>query len=222
MPPAKRSLSPRKFFVLKAALFLLCLLPAVVMFGAVFLGELLDLEPPADPVEFLTKESGEQALRFLIITLAMTPLRNLTKWSSPIKLRRMFGLYVFFYALIHFNIYMFLDLQLDFSLVVNDIIERKYITVGFIAFLLLIPLAITSNKFLIKKMGAKKWTALHRAVYAIGLLGAVHFLWLKRGNPIEPLVYLLIICVLLAMRLPAARPFFDKAQQFLRIGKKPS
>ena len=202
MPTASRPLSPRRFFILKAALFLLCLIPAAAMLARVFLSG----EPPADPVEYLTRESGEQALRFLIITLAMTPLRILTQWSAPLKLRRMFGLFAFFYTAGHFAVWLFLDLQLDFALVWDDIVERNYIAVGFAALLILIPLAATSNNFSIKKLGGKKWTALHRAAYAATLLGAIHFLWLTRGDDLaEPIMHLLIICTLLSVRLPAAK-----------------
>ena len=146
----------------------------------------------------------------------MTPLRLLGGWRTPVKLRRMFGLYAFFYALCHFSVYLFLDLQLDFSLLWDDVIERKYITVGFTAFLLLLPLAATSNGFCIRRLGAAVWTKLHRAVYAIGILGALHFLWIKRGKDIgEPLVYAFIICALVSMRLPAAQNFLKRARSKL-------
>ena len=201
MPPSAR-LSPRKFFALKAALFAASLLPAAAVVAALFFSD----NPPAEPVDFLTRKTGETALQFLAITLAMTPLRLLTGWNSPVKLRRMFGLFAFFYAACHFSVYLFLDLQLDFALVWDDIVERKYITVGASALLLLIPLAATSNQFSIKKIGFAAWQKLHRAVYPIGVFGAVHFLWLAKGEDIgEPLAYLLIICALLALRLPPAQ-----------------
>lgn len=210
MPPSSRLLTPRRFLFLKAVLFVLCLVPAALCVRAVFFSD----NPPSEPIEFLTRESGEQALRLLVITLAMTPLRLLGGWQTPVKLRRMFGLYAFFYALCHFSVYLFLDLQLDFSLVWDDIVERKYITVGFTAFLLLLPLAATSNKFSIRRLGTATWSNLHRAVYAIGFLGALHFLWIKRGKDIgEPLLYALIIFTLVSMRLPAAQNFLKRARR---------
>ena len=203
-------LPPKIFFILKAALFLACLAPAVAAVAEVFLSD----SPPGDPVAFLTRQSGELALKFMVITLSMTPLRLLTAWSAPLKLRRMFGLFAFFYAACHFSVYLFLDLQLNFALVLDDIIKRKYITVGFAAFLLLLPLAATSNNFSIRRLGAKMWTKLHRAAYAIGILGAVHFLWLEKGDDLgEPLAYLAVICALLAVRLPAVQQFLKKARR---------
>ena len=186
-----------RFAVVKAALFVLSLAP-VGFFTAAILGGGV-----AEPVAFLTRETGEQALRFLLITLAMTPLRLASGWSGFIKLRRMFGLFAFFYALCHFGVYVFLDLQLDFAAVVDDIIRRKYITVGFAALVLLLPLALTSNSWSIKRLGARKWSKLHRAVYVIALLAPIHFLWQERGEDLtEPLVYLGLMIALLALRVP--------------------
>lgn len=199
--PATARLSPRQLTILKIGLFLLSLMPIL---AAIY--RLFSDNPPINPVEFLTLESGEQALRFLVITLAMTPLQTVSGWHTPIKLRRMFGLFAFFYAACHFGIYLVLDLQLDFSQVWDDIVKRKYITVGAAALLLMLPLAATSNRFAIRRLGAAAWTTLHRAVYPIGILGAVHFLWIKRAQNIgEPMIYLLLICVLLALRLPAIK-----------------
>ncbi|MGI9298479.1 MAG: sulfite oxidase heme-binding subunit YedZ [Gammaproteobacteria bacterium] len=209
MPPSAR-LSPRKFFALKAALFAASLLPAAVVVAALFFSD----NPPAEPVDFLTRETGESALRFLIITLAMTPLRLLTGRQGPLQLRRMFGLFAFFYAACHFSVYLFLDLQLDFSLAWDDVVKRKYITVGAAALLLLIPLAATSNQFSVKKMGFAAWQKLHRAVYAISVFGAVHFLWLKKGEDIgEPLAYLFIILLLLATRPPPMQKLLRRARR---------
>ncbi len=203
-------LSPRRFAILKWTLFALCLVPAARAAAAVFFSG----SPPPDPVEFLTGESGEWTLRFLVITLAITPLRLLFNTPTPLKLRRMFGLFAFFYAACHFSVYLFFDLQLDFSHVLEDILERKFITVGFTALVLMAPLAATSNAFSIRRMGAKMWLNLHRAVYAIGIFGAVHFLWLKRAKNIgEPLIYLAIICALLAVRLPAAQNLIRRVRR---------
>ncbi|MDM5147786.1 sulfoxide reductase heme-binding subunit YedZ [Candidatus Persebacteraceae bacterium Df01] len=198
--PVAQSLSPQRFNLLKGTLFIVSLAPLAAITYAVLSGNI------TEPVEFITRETGEHALHFLIIILLMTPLRQITRWNSPIKLRRMFGLFAFFYVFCHFCTYLFLDLQLDFSLVVDDIIKRKYITVGFVAFLLLLPLAITSNRFSIKKMGSKRWTSLHKSIYLIALLGPLHFLWLERGEDLsEPLTYLVIMIALLALRAPSLR-----------------
>ena len=199
MPPSAR-LSPRKFFAVKAFFFVLSLSPVAAIVGELF------FDAPAEPGEFIVHESGEQAIRFLIITLAMTPLNLVFGWSAPVKLRRMFGLFAFFYAACHFSAYLLLDLQLDFGVLWNDIVDRKYITVGFAALLLLIPLAATSNGAAIKKIGFAAWQKLHRAMYPICILGAVHFLWIKKGNDIgEPLVHLAIILSLLALRFAPVR-----------------
>lgn len=199
MPTAR--LSPRQFFALKAALFVASLAPVAAIAALMFSDS-----PPVNPTEHLTHETGEQALRFLIITLAMTPLNLAFGWLTPVKLRRMFGLFAFFYTVCHFCVYLLLDLQLNFAALWDDVIERKYITVGFAALVLLIPLAITSNKFSVKKMGFAAWQKLHRATYPIAILGAVHFLWIEKGDDIgEPLAHLLIICLLLAFRAPKVK-----------------
>lgn len=202
------TLSPRQFSLLKAALFLLCLVPAAAMLTAVFFSS----QPPSDPAEFLARETGENALRLLIITLAMTPLRLIFNRPGPIKLRRMFGLFAGFYTLCHFLVYLFIDLQLDFALLWEDIVDRKYIAVGFAAALLMLPLALTSNDFSIKKMGFKAWQKLHRAIYPIALLGGIHYLWIQRGEDLTgPLVHIAVICALLALRLPVAQRLFRRA-----------
>ncbi|WOV91826.1 MAG: protein-methionine-sulfoxide reductase heme-binding subunit MsrQ [Candidatus Zeuxoniibacter abyssi] len=198
-----RRLSALQYFVVKATLFLLCLAPAA-MAG-------IALPQSVNPVEFLTRESGTNALRFLIITLCITPLRLATGLNWLIKLRRMFGLFTFSYAAVHFSVYLFLDLQLDFSVLFADIVKRKYITVGFTAWLILIALAATSNDWSIRRMGAKLWGKLHKAVYAAAPLAAVHFLWLKRGKDwSEPLIYLAIIVFLLALRHRKAQRFLSR------------
>lgn len=195
-----RTLSKRQQSTAKVVLFIALLLPCAMMAYRTFFGTL------ADPAEYLIRATGENALRLLVLTLLITPLRLATRQTWLIHFRRMLGLYVFFYAFLHVQSYMLLDLQLDFSVLLDDIIKRKYITVGFIAFVLLIPLAITSNNALIKKMGAARWTRLHKAVYAIAILSTIHFLWQVKGNDYgEPLVYLAIFAVLLALRTPALR-----------------
>ncbi len=154
----------------------------------------------ANPIEKITHETGEWALRLLILTLAVTPLRrrfNL-RWIAP--LRRSFGLLAFFYASLHFLTYLVLDHFFDWALIVEDVLERRYVTVGFAAYLLLIPLALTSTRAMMRRLGAR-WTQLHRLIYATALLGALHFIWLVKADLLEPLLYAAVIVALLAYRI---------------------
>lgn len=185
----------------KPALFLLCLAPAGVLTWQAFNNQL-----GANPVEALTHQSGSWALRMLLLTLAITPLRQLTGWRYAIQLRRMFGLYAFFYASLHFLIYLVLDRGLYFADIWEDIAERPYITVGFLTFLMLLPLAITSNNRLIKRMG-KNWKRLHRLVYLCGFCAVLHYLWLVKADLFNPIIYLIIFLLLMALRL---KPITDR------------
>ena len=156
----------------------------------------------ADPIAALTHGTGEWALRLLVATLAITPLRLISGGNWLLRLRRMLGLFVFFYALLHFCVYVFLDRGLDFSTVAEDVLERKFITVGFPAFLILIALAVTSPAAAVRKLGARRWRRLHRAAYAAAILAAVHFLWLRRGDDWgEPLAYCAAFALLFAVRI---------------------
>ena len=193
-----RQLSARAITAVKCVLFALFCIPAVS--GALRVGA------QADPAAFLNHLTGEWTLRLLLLTLAITPLRMLTGANWLLRLRRMSGLFVFAYAFGHFCVYLFLDLQLDFSLLAEDIIERKYITVGFAAFVLLLPLAMTSNDISVRKLGGKLWVKIHRAVYVIGVLGILHYLWIKKGDNITgPIVHGLILMTLLSFRFQAVR-----------------
>ena len=190
--------SKRQVGIGKVILFIALLLPAAGVAAALVSGDIVD------PAEFLIHETGETALQMLVLVLLITPLRLITNQAWLLQYRRMVGLYAFFYTLLHFQSYLLLDLQLDFAVLVDDIIERKYITVGFVAFVLLLPLAITSNNFLIRKMGAARWTRLHKTVYLIAVFAAVHYLWKEKGEDIdEPLTYLAIFIALIALRYPA-------------------
>ena len=185
----------RKAAVIKAALFVALLAPAAGMAAGA--------ANAADPVEYLTGETGEFALRILVAALLVSPIARGLGWSWLPPLRRMIGLYAFFYAALHFAVYVFLDLQLNFAGVWDDIVERKYITVGFAAFVLLVPLAITSNNALIAKMGGRAWRRLHRAVYIIAPLAVLHLAWQTRGEEYgEIAVYALLVGGALAARLP--------------------
>lgn len=180
---------------LKPVVFVLCLLPFLwLLWGAVtsHLG--------ADPQKYLVHQTGLWTLRFLLITLAVTPLRRLTGWNRVQSLRRMLGLYSFFYVCLHLTSYSVLYVGLDWANIIEDIGKRPYITVGFAAFLLLVPLALTSTNAMMKRLG-KRWAKLHRLVYVIVVLGSVHFLWLVKSDLNEPLIYSAIATGLLASRV---------------------
>lgn len=153
----------------------------------------------ADPIDFILHYTGLWSLRFLLLTLAMTPLRDLTHQIIFIKTRRMIGLFAFFYVSLHFLVYTWLDLELNISHLWEDIVERPYITVGFLSWLILVPLAVTSNKYMIKKLG-RKWKKLHQWVYLVILLSCLHFLWLVKNDLLEPLIYSAIAILLLIYR----------------------
>ena len=166
----------------------------------------------ANPVETITHTTGEWTLRLLIATLAITPLRHLTGWAWLTRLRRMVGLFAFFYLMLHFTTYAVLDASLDIAYIVEDVADRLYITAGFAAFVMLVPLAATSTNAMVRRIGPLRWRRLHRLVYAAGICGVLHYLWLVKSDVREPLVYAGILAVLLAARLP----FVVKALQARR------
>ena len=194
--PGLRMLSPGQISTLKAVLFAICLIPAAWLVWRFFQQDL-----GANPIETITHATGDWALRFLLITLAVTPLRRLTGWHWLIRLRRMLGLFAFFYVFAHFSIYIGLDQFFDLQAVANDVLKRPYITVGFAAFVLLIPLAATSTNAMIKRLGGKKWQSLHRSVYAIAIMGVIHYWWLVKADLTEPILYSLVLAVLLGFRV---------------------
>ena len=155
----------------------------------------------ANPIEFITRDLGDWTLIFLMITLAVTPVRRLTGWQWLIKLRRMLGLFAFFSVSLHFVTYIWLDQFFDLQDIVKDVIKRPFITVGFLAFVCLIPLAVTSTNGMVRRLGGKRWQALHRLVYAIAILGVVHYWWLVKRDIREPLLYAGILAVLLGVRI---------------------
>lgn len=182
----------------KPALFAACVLPlAWLVYGAVAnrLG--------ANPAEALIRSTGDWTLRFLCLVLAVTPLRQRTKQPALARFRRMLGLFVFFYAVLHFLAYAWLDMGLDLATIVRDIPKRPFALVGFLALLLLVPLAATSFNRAIKALGAPRWQALHRLVYAIALLALLHFFWMRAGKNdfAEVAVYAAVIGVLLGWRV---------------------
>jgi sulfoxide reductase heme-binding subunit YedZ len=183
----------------KVWVFGLCLLPLarLIVLGAT--GGL-----GANPIESVTRSTGTWALVGLLVTLAVTPLRRLTGQGGLLRYRRMLGLFAFFYACLHFVTYLWLDQFFDLAAIARDIAKRPFITVGFAAFVLLVPLAATSNHAMMRRLG-RRWQRLHRLVYLIAVLGVVHYLWLVKKDITQPLVYGGVLAVLLAMRLPAGR-----------------
>lgn len=181
---------------LKPIVFTLCLLPlAGLVYGAA------TFTLGANPVEHIIRELGEWALRFLLLGLVLTPLRNLTGWSWPITLRRMIGLYAFFYTSLHLLVFVGADLEFSLSALWTEIIKRKFITVGMIAFVLLLPLAVTSTNKMVKRLGDPAWKKLHKLVYPIALLAVLHFYWMAKADKTEPLIYAAIAAALLLYRV---------------------
>lgn len=158
----------------------------------------------ADPVKKLEHECGKTALNFLLLTLAVTPVKNLLGFPQLLRLRRMLGLFAFFYVVVHFTVYLVLDLELNWSMLGADIAKRPYITIGFTALLLLVPLAATSTNGMMRRLG-RRWTQLHRLVYVIAILGVWHFYWQVKRDVREPLVYAAILAALLLYRVVRAR-----------------
>jgi len=154
----------------------------------------------ANPIEEIQDRFGNWALRFILITLTVTPLRRLTAWNWLIRYRRMFGLFTFFYVLMHFLTWLFLDQGLLLSAIAEDLIERPFITIGFAAFLLLIAMAVTSTNNMRRRLG-RRWQKLHYSAYAVGLLGVSHYWWQVKKDITEPLVYAVILAALLAIRI---------------------
>ncbi len=163
----------------------------------------------ANPIEDITHRTGDWALRFLLLTLAITPLRRVLGWSSLASYRRMLGLFAFFYAALHLSTYLVLDFFFAFDLIFDDIVERRYVTAGFTGFVLMLPLALTSNTSMIRRLGGARWRRLHRLVYPAAVAGVVHYLWLVKIDITPPLVYAAVLTLLLGVRLwfrYAARP----------------
>lgn len=182
--------------VAKVALFFVCLIPLARLIWLAYTDGL-----GANPIEFITRSTGTWTLVGLMVTLSVTPLRRLTGRAELIRYRRMLGLFTFFYVCLHFATYIWLDQFFDPAAIVKDIIKRPFITVGFAAFVLLIPLAATSTRAMIRRLG-RRWQQLHRLVYAIAILGVVHYLWLVKKDLTEPLIYGVVLMLLLLMRLP--------------------
>lgn len=181
--------------LLKPGVFILCLLPSIIL-----LVKLLTSQLGFNPVEILTHETGQWGLRFLLISLAITPLRRITNMVWLTRFRRMFGLFAFYYGFLHFSVYFVLDQSLSVKYLLDDVLDRPYITVGFAGLCLLIPLAITSTNKLRRKLG-RKWNLLHKLAYVATGLVVLHFIWLVKADYREPIIYLSIFILLMLMRL---------------------
>ena len=179
----------------KVLVFLLCLTPLAWLAIRVLTGRL-----GINPVEDLELTTGIWALRFLVLTLAITPLRRLTGWNRVIQYRRMLGLFTFTYVCVHFAIYIGVDQFFAFDLIVKDVVKRPFITMGFTAFVLMIPLAVTSTKGWIRRLG-KKWQLLHRLIYISAVCAAIHYLWKVKVMIGSPVYYAIVIGALLGFRL---------------------
>lgn len=177
-------------------IFILCLAPLMRLGWKAYQQDL-----GANPIEVITHATGDWTLRFLLITLAVTPLRKILKQPWLIRFRRMFGLFAFFYVCLHFLTYIWLDKFFNVHEMLADVVKRKFITVGFTGFVLLIPLAITSTAGWIRRLGGKRWQTLHRLIYVSAIAGVIHYLWLVKADRTKPLEYGFILFVLLAYRV---------------------
>ena len=182
----------------KPVVFAACLVPIAWLLcgGFGLFGQSLG----PDPIKFTLHAIGKTALNILLLTLLVTPVRLLAGWPHVVRIRRMLGLFAFFYALLHFTIYLVLDQELDVASVIKDIAKRPYITVGFTALLILIPLAVTSTNKMMRRLG-RRWQTLHRWIYAAAILSVWHFYWQVKKDIREPLIYAGILALLLGYRL---------------------
>jgi sulfoxide reductase heme-binding subunit YedZ len=200
-PPGRRryenaSLDRHMIRWFKPVVLLACLIPLALLGWKAYNHAL-----GANPIEVITHATGDWTLRFLLITLAVTPIRKLTGQLWLIRYRRMFGLFAFFYGTLHFLTYVWLDKFFDLHEMLHDIAKRKFITVGFTGFVLLIPLALTSTKGWIRRLGGKRWQALHRLIYFSAIAGVIHYWWLVKADIHLPLEYAAVLTMLLGYRI---------------------
>lgn len=205
--------SARHITAIKVAVFMLSLLP---FFNLVWL---VANDRLVEPLQYITRSTGDWTLYFLCLTLAVTPLRRLSKWNWVVKLRRMLGLYAFFYALLHFTTFLWFDHFFDVQAMLKDVVKRPFITVGFIAFVLLVPLAATSTNGMVRRLGGKRWQLLHKAIYVIAPLGILHFWWMKAAKHdfSQPILFGLIVLALLGIRVVWARSKAAGARDTARV-----
>ena len=181
--------------IFKPTIFVLCLVPFIVIAYQILFNQL-----GAEPVKQVTHHTGEWTLRFILLSLAMTPLKNITKILAWIKYRRMLGLFAFFYGTLHLLTYIGLDYQFNLDPIIDDVLNKKFIFIGFAAWLLMLPLAITSNQRMVLIL-KQNWKKIHRLSYLIGIFAVLHFIWLSKTIFFEPLIYLIILITLLTLRL---------------------
>jgi sulfoxide reductase heme-binding subunit YedZ len=181
-------------FVAKPVVFLICLVP----FGLLVQGA-VEADLGANPLERVTDVTGQWGLRLLLITLVLSPLRRLTGWNRLQRFRRMLGLFAFFYVSLHFLTWIWLDQELSWGNIVTDVAKRPYVTVGFAAWLLLLPLALTSTRAMMRRLG-RHWQRLHRLAYLSAALGVLHYIWLVKADLLEPLIYAGLLALLLTVR----------------------
>ena len=215
--------SPPPLARIKLAVFLLALLPLGRLLWAAWTG---DFGP--NPVEFVQRWTGSWTFNFLLLTLCITPLRVWTQWHWLLRLRRMLGLFTFFYATLHFLSFIGFDHAFALDAIARDIFKRPFVTVGFAAFVLLIPLAVTSNQWAIRNLGGRRWQELHRSVYLIGILAAVHYFWLVKATALLwPLAYAVALAFLFGWRVRERRrkaipvPRFENAKPLRFLRQKP-
>jgi sulfoxide reductase heme-binding subunit YedZ len=185
----------KRIILIKAVIWLLCLTPLGWLGWKALHGDL-----GANPIEVITHATGDWTIRLLLVTLSITPLRRLAGWHVLIRFRRMLGLFAFFYGVLHFLTYIWLDKFFDMQDVLKDIAKRPFITVGFLGFVLLIPLALTSTQGMIRRLG-RRWQMIHRLIYFSAIAGVIHYLWLVKADITQPVIYGVILGVLLLTRL---------------------
>ena len=184
---------------IKIPFFLLCLVPLT---NLVWKGFHRDLT--ANPIEYIRNSTGFWTLVFLCLTLAVTPLRRLLHRNELVRFRRMVGLFAFFYSVLHFVTYIWFEQSFDFAAMLDDVAKRPFITMGFIAFVLMIPLALTSTSGMVRRLGGKRWQLLHQLVYVSAIAGVVHFFWKVKSDTTVPMRFAVVIAILLGYRLVAA------------------
>jgi sulfoxide reductase heme-binding subunit YedZ len=195
--------------VLKTGVWIVCLLPLAVLAHRAYTGDL-----GANPISFVTNWLGQWTFRLLLASLALTPIRVLSGMSWQISLRRLLGLFAFFYACLHFNVWIVVDHFFNWDQMIADIVKRRYITVGMLALTLLVPLAVTSTSGMLKRLGGAAWRRLHRLVYVTGILAALHFLWLAKKGRTDQYAYVAILAFLLGIRVwDAVRRSLRKRRQ---------
>ena len=185
--------------IFKPGVFTLCLIPFLIITYKIFLNKL-----GPEPVKEITHFTGEWTLIFICITLSMSPLKRFTNFTFWIKIRRMLGLFVFFYATLHLLTYVIIDYRLDWNQIIDDVVKKKFIFIGFAAWLLLIPLVLTSSQKMIVTL-KHNWKKLHKLIYIIAIFGSLHFIWLSKTIYFKPLIYLIIIIFLLILRINVKR-----------------